>query len=150
MTDTQTAEATKLVLRRTYHVPRERLFEAWTTPNILTQFLGPGEVKCAEVNVDLRVGGAYRIVMLMPDGERMVATGRYREIDRPSRVACTWKWEEDNPAEEKETLLTLEFLDLGAETELVLTHEALRDADSRDRHTQGWTQILDQLETIAR
>lgn len=140
-----TDTATGLVLRRTYDVPRERLFAAWTTPEILKQFLGPGDVTVSELEMDLRVGGTYRIVMAKPDGERLPVSGVYRDVRAPERIVCTWSWEEDDPALEKETLLTLEFLDHGEKSELVLTHEAFRDSTQRDNHEEGWSAILEQL-----
>lgn len=145
MNDMPTDTSTGLVLRRTFGVPRERLFAAWTTPQILQQFLGPADITVPEVQVDPRVGGSYRIIMLKPDGERLVVGGVYRELKAPERIVCTWSWEEDDPALENESLLTLEFIERGRETELVLTHEAFRDVTQRDNHEHGWTAILHQL-----
>jgi uncharacterized protein YndB with AHSA1/START domain len=73
--------------------------------------------------------------------------GEYRDVQRPKRLSMTWRWEEDNPADEYDTLLTLEFLDRGGKTELVLTHEQFATAESRNNHKEGWTAILDQLES---
>jgi len=60
----------------------------------------------------------------------------------------TWRWEEDKPEDEYDTLLTLEFNELNGGTELVLTHEQFANADSRDRHEDGWTAIMEQLGTV--
>jgi len=141
LTDT----ATGLVLRQTFDAPRERLFEAWTTPAIAKEFLGPSEVKIEEIAMDPRIGGAYRVAFRRPDGELMVARGIYRELRAPERIVCTWAWDEDDPALEKETLLTIEFHERGGKTELVLTHERFRDSEQRDNHEHGWTAILSQL-----
>ena len=134
-----------LVLSRTYDAPVERVYAAWTDPKILQKFLGPGSVKATDIETDVRVGGKYRVVMLMDDGERMVATGVYREVQVPSRLVMTWRWEEENPSNEHDTLLTLEFFDRGGKTELVLTHENFAAADSRERHEHGWNDALDKL-----
>ncbi len=135
-----------LVLRRTYKAPRDRVFEAWTTPEIASTFLGPGDVEAVDVRMDVRPGGGYSITMQRPQGEPYIATGVYREIVVPKRLSMTWRWREDDPADERDTLLTLEFNDLGGETELVLTHELLASEESRDRHERGWKLIVDQLE----
>ena len=95
--------------------------------------------------MDVRAGGAYSITMLMPDGERMRAHGIYREVRVPERLQMTWRWEEDDPADEHDTLLTLEFHDRNGKTEFVLTHEQLASTESRDRHEDGWGQIADAL-----
>lgn len=136
-----------LVMKHTFNAPIERVFDAWSTPEIMAEFMGPGETT-ASANVDARVGGAYRIVMRKPDGEELIAYGTYREFDRPTRIVCTWQWEEDDPALAKETLLTLEFAPRGSQTALTLTHENFRDAQQRDNHAGGWGQILPQLERV--
>ena len=60
----------------------------------------------------------------------------------------TWRWQEDEPADEHDSLVTLEFNVLGGETEGVLTHAQLAGVESRDRHEGGWNAILDQLAEI--
>jgi uncharacterized protein YndB with AHSA1/START domain len=86
--------------------------------------------------------------MLMPDGERLNVGGTYREVRPTERLCMTWRWEEDNPEDEYDTLLTLEFNELDGGTELILTHEQFASAESRDRHEEGWTQIVDQLAPV--
>ena len=58
----------------------------------------------------MRVGGAYRLTILQPSGEEYVAKGVYKEITPPAKLSYTWTWEEDTPAQEHETLLTIEFI----------------------------------------
>ncbi len=146
MTDTRTPVAVPaLILRRTYAAPPQRVFEAWTKPELAMKFLGPGDVTVPEVRMDVRTGGSYSIVMLMPDGERWNVAGTYRDVRPPERLSMTWRWEEDKPEDEYDTLLTLEFNELAGGTELVLTHEQFASVDSRDRHAEGWTAIMQQL-----
>jgi uncharacterized protein YndB with AHSA1/START domain len=128
-----------------FDAPRERLFEAWTTPNIVKEFFGPGVVKVEEVEIDPRVGGTYRVGFRRSDGELLVARGVYRELRAPEKIVCTWAWDEDDPALAKETLLTVEFRARDPQTELILTHDLFRDSQQRDNHEHGWTAILDQL-----
>ncbi|HET9030906.1 MAG TPA: SRPBCC domain-containing protein [Candidatus Aquilonibacter sp.] len=137
------------VLRRTYTVSPERLYEAWTTPQVAQQFLGPSDVKASDVEMDVRVGGSYRIVMNMSDGERWAVKGTYRIVAPPNRLQMTWVWEESDPREEHETLLTLEFKAIATGTELTLTHERFASEESRAGHTRGWEAILDQLGSVA-
>ena len=141
-------EVAPIVLRRTYKVPRQRVFNAWTDPKIAATFLGPGEVKAEIAQMDVRPGGAYRIVMHMPDGNTMPVFGKYREVRAPERLSFTWSWEEDNPADQYESLVTLDFNEVNGETELVLTHSGLRTDESRDNHTDGWTKIVDGLAAL--
>jgi uncharacterized protein YndB with AHSA1/START domain/predicted enzyme related to lactoylglutathione lyase len=135
-----------LVIRRTYRAPRERVFAAWTTPDILRRWMCPAEMAIPEVEFDARVGGSYRFVMVKPDGERFVVRGVVREFRKPERVSYTWQWDgDDGMPEGNQTLVTLDFIDRGGDTELVLTQENFTDADSRSRHEAGWTSILDKL-----
>jgi uncharacterized protein YndB with AHSA1/START domain len=146
MSDTRTPAAPALVVRRTYAAPRRRVFEAWTNPQLAMKFLGTGGVTVPEAQMDVRPGGSYSIVMLMPDGERWKVRGTYREVRPPARLSMTWRWEEDRPEDEHDTLLTLEFNEVEGGTELVLTHEQFASADSRDSHEKGWTAIMEQLD----
>ena len=145
MTQTTTPAAPALVLRRRYKAPRERVYAAWTQPETAAQFSAPGDVAIADIAMDVRVGGQFRIAMLRPDGETWVVRGVYRDVREPERLSMTWRWEEDDPAAEHESLLTLEFHDSDGGTEMVLTHERFADTESRDGHEKGWNAIADQL-----
>jgi uncharacterized protein YndB with AHSA1/START domain len=134
-----------LVLSRTYDVSPEHVYDAWTDPQAAAKFLGPGNVKAVDIKMDVRVGGSYSLVMVLENGERLPVRGVYRDVQRPKRLSMTWRWEEDNPAEEHDTLLTLDFLDRGGKTEFVLTHEQFASAESRSNHEEGWNAILDEL-----
>jgi uncharacterized protein YndB with AHSA1/START domain len=69
--------------------------------------------------------------------------GTYREVRPPERLVCTWRWEAE--PEYGETLVTVEFLDRGGSTEVVLTHELFPTDEARRGHEQGWTSSLDRL-----
>jgi len=134
-----------LEIRRTYNVPRERVFAAWTKPQELQRWSAPGDMTVPSAEVDLRVGGRYRIVMQSPNGATHTAVGVYRVVDPPSRLVYTWVWEER--AAMADTLVTLEFHQKGAGTELVLRHEELADEADRANHEKGWIGCLAKLPT---
>ena len=148
MTQIGTPAVPAIVLRRTYNAPRERVFDAWTHPEIASKFFGPGDVVARDITMDVREGGAYSITMDIPDDENMIVRGKYREVRRPERLVMTWSWKEDDPKDEIESLLTLDFNEKDGGTELVLTHEQLASVESAERHKGGWTQILDQLTAV--
>ena len=137
-----------LTIRRTFPVARERLFRAWTDPAALRAWSCPIGFTVSLAEVDLRVGGAYRVAMLPADkSEPSVAYGTYRGLDPPSRLVYTWQWE---GGEMGETLVTVEFRDLGGETEVVLVHEMFPASDVRDLHNEGWASCLEHLaQTLA-
>ncbi len=148
MTQTEQQNLTLTVSRR-YHATRERVFDAWTDPEIMKQWFSPEGVTNPAIDVDLRVGGTYRVEMLTPDGRRPVAVGTYREITRPERLVFTWAWEhEADDAHTGQTLATVEFLEHGDETEVVVTHVGFANEEGRKGHEDGWTGCLVCLEAF--
>lgn len=142
-----TDTATSLTLTRMIRADREAVFRAWTNPAEMKKWFCPegGTVDAAES--DLEVGGRFKVAMRMPDGVH-VATGMYREIEPPSRLAFTWRWEGGEGLKEGETLVTLELHERGDATELVLTHEGFPTGDARDGHEQGWSSALNHLDEV--
>lgn len=137
-----------LVIRRIYDAAPERIYAAWTDPSIAKHFLGPGEVRAEEVQMDVRTGGTYRIAMRRPQGDVWTVAGEYREVVPNRRLSMTWRWLEDDPADEHDTLLTLEFNPSGTGTELVLTHDYFATEESRSGHGDGWNATLLQLSEL--
>jgi uncharacterized protein YndB with AHSA1/START domain len=147
MATTKPGSETVLVLTRTFAAPREKVFRAWTDPALLKKWwaAGPGFTPTV-AEIDLRVGGRYRLGMRAPDADAdYVVAGTYREVQRPARLVYTWAWE---GAGAPETLVTVEFLDRGAQTEVILTHEQFADASDRDQHASGWSGCLDNLARV--
>jgi uncharacterized protein YndB with AHSA1/START domain len=135
---------TALRITRTFPVPRERVFQAWTEPQALARWFAPtGDYRTTIFELDLRPGGRYRIEMLQGEKPHEVA-GRYVEIRPPERLVFTWKWENE-PAHVEETIVTLDFFDRGGSTELVLTHDRFENPASRDEHDKGWAGCLGRL-----
>jgi uncharacterized protein YndB with AHSA1/START domain len=102
----------------------------------------PGAIRETVAELDVRVGGRFRIVM-RTDVYEVVHTGQYREITPPRRLVFTWS---SSSTRGRETLVTVELSPRESEeTELVLTQESLPDAEAFDAHQRGWTQILEKL-----
>ena len=137
-----------LVIRREFAAPPQTVYDAWTNPE-LAQFLCPQGMTVAEAQLDVRVGGTYRIDMRTPANEPFVARGTYRDVQPGRRLSMTWTWEENSPEEEHETLLTIEFNPHGSGTELILTHERLSSEESRRNHAHGWNSMLDKLHRLS-
>jgi uncharacterized protein YndB with AHSA1/START domain len=120
----------------------ERVFEAWTRPEFLRQWWGPANVTCPEAEVDLRVGGRYRIANQFPDGKVLWIEGEFEVVQPPNKLIYSWLIGE-NPSHERVTV-TFEPREAGA-TEVVIVHERITDAAARDRHEHGWLGCLDGL-----
>ena len=139
-----------LVLRRMLKAPQELAFKVWTSADHIQQWMRPDPGMAVTLAImDLRVGGKYRIQMQAPDGEFFTAVGEFREVKVPERLVYTWDWEKDGSGAEfgevegKQSQVTVEFLNRGERTELVLTHSRFATVESRDNHANGWGKILE-------
>ncbi|MCB0220484.1 MAG: SRPBCC domain-containing protein [Chrysiogenetes bacterium] len=134
-----------LEVRRVIEAPRERVFAAWTRPEDLRRWWGvTAEHTTPLAELDLRVGGRYRLTMRAADGTDHTVAGTYEEISAPGRIVYTWQWE----SEERfpQTRVTAEFAEKApGYTEIVLTHEGLPDEESRAQHRHGWLGCLEML-----
>jgi uncharacterized protein YndB with AHSA1/START domain len=145
MTQSQSPAVPALIVRRTFKAPRARVFAAWTQTDALRQWFGPPGYTIPEIHADVRVGGTYRITLQGAEGEPFVVGGVFTEITAPERLAFTWRWKEDDPADERDTSVTIDFIDRGAETEILFRHEGFVDDASRGRHDHGWTGTFEKL-----
>ena len=138
-----------LKARRVLNATPQQVFDAWTVPALLRGWFAAAEDFTTPLaEVDLRVGGRYRLGMQPPGGAQvLVATGEYLEIEPPSRLVFTWQWE-GTAQDERLTLVTLALQPHGAGTQLVLTHEQFDSAANRDQHALGWQGCLNQLERL--
>lgn len=134
-----------LRLERTFQAPAQRVFDAWTSEEVMRRwFHGEPHWDTPVAEVDLRLGGDIRVVMRNPDsGEEHGGGGHYTEIDPPHRLAFTWTW--DNEEDARETLIELEFEETDGATTVRFTHSNLRDEESVISHRGGWNNALDSL-----
>lgn len=105
-----TAGDTDIILTRLFDAPRERVWAAYTTPELLMRWLGgPPGCELVRCEVDLRPGGRYRYVWRNPDGTEMGMGGVYREVVRPERLVYTETFGEDGAGGENvETVVLTE------------------------------------------
>ena len=139
-----------LRISRTYDAPREKVFNAWTDPEQLKRWWGlESAYKTPIAEVDLRTGGRYRLGMQAPNDEVYIVGGVFREVRPPEKLVYTWAWEGQPMTDvgDNDTLVTVEFIERGSSTELVLTHEQLPTERAKEEHGHGWNGLLDQLAT---
>ncbi len=139
---------TSLQIRKTISAPRDLVYRAWTEPDMLQRWWGVEASFSAPIaEVDLKVGGSYRLAMKPPDKDEMyIVGGVFREVIPAEKLVYTWKWEGIEDA--AESLVTVEFVDQGTGTELILTHENFSDTNMRNEHNHGWEGCLTQLATL--
>lgn len=144
------ADTKSIVLRleRVFAAPRDRVFDAWTTAEALKRWWCPPGWEPERIEVDLRVGGAFHLGMRrIADQTAAAVSGRFLDVQRPERVAYTWKWT-GLLEEMAETRVTVEFLADSHGTRLILTHERLPDVPMWHRHRGGWIAACDRLEQV--
>ena len=138
MSDTRT-----LHIERTYRAPAEAVFDAWTSEEVIRRWW-QAEVgwETSEAEVELRVGGAVRVVMCDPAKDlEHGGGGYYTEIDPPRRLAFTWIWDGDT----RRTLIEIDFEETDGATKVSFTHSGLWDEQAVRSHEGGWGRILDKL-----
>lgn len=141
---TATDHTHSLEVRQVVKAAPARVFAAWTRADLLAKWFAPADTFSVVVHAaDARVGGRYRIEMVPPQGPSHIAVGEYRELEAPSRLAFTWRWENQPP---RDTLVTVEILPHTSGAEVVLRHSLFLSTDDRDQHRDGWTGCLARLE----
>ena len=138
--------AQKLIITRDYRASPERVFDALTVAESLSQWFGPASVTARHLSVDPKPGGAYQLEMHHDDGSVYPLSGSFVEVSRPRRLVMTWIWGVGDYAG-IETLVSFNLEPLGEGTRLTLTHEELLDDLARDRHSEGWQSSFDCLAT---
>lgn len=164
-----------LTLKRVISAPVDRVYQAWVEPQKLAKWFGCSQTKRVEAELDFRVGGKYTIKMFVELAEQnkdsdaelqskeggaktacqsegsaqqncIVNTvkGEYLEIEPSRKIVFTWTNNfPEFPADN--TLVTVQFKDLGGKTELTLTHSRFLSEKSVEAHSFGWTATLEKL-----
>ncbi len=135
---------TNLKIERTFDAPADRVFDAFTTEEVMRRWWHvERNWTTAEAQVDLRVGGAVRVVMHNTDEDLFHGGGgEYTLIERPSRLAFTWVWDD----EPHETLIEIEFEEADGATTVRFTHSGLWSEEIVRSHRGGWNGCFDNLE----
>lgn len=141
-----------LMVRRRIRASPERLFAAWTEPEQLLRWWGPPQVECAVAEVDLRVGGRYRIANKFSDGSIWWIAGTFETVAPPHLLVYSWELSSREivpgdpvgPAQPSERV-TVRFEPHGDATDVTILHEGIADEAARLSHEQGWHGCLDGL-----
>lgn len=135
----------KLCVKKVIKADRVRVFEAWTTPELMKRWYAPDEMTVPSATCDLRVGGEYRIEMqgtLMDNEASGTVSGKYIRIIPGELLVFTWRWEGDSSPE---TIATAELSEVPGGTEVTVTHDRFSSAKARNKHEYGWTGCLENL-----
>jgi uncharacterized protein YndB with AHSA1/START domain len=143
-----TAVKPSLTVKRRLKAPPAKVFAAWTDPEKIMRWMGPGEIVAQRVDADARRGGRYRIEMRKPSGEAHNVGGVYREIIPNEKLVFTWSWDPPPGDEPHESLVTVLLKPDDGGTLLTVIHERLPDEEARAGHEGGWNGALDKLEKL--
>ena len=140
----------QILITREFDAPRRLVWEAWTTPELVKRWWNArrGEVTVAEI--DLRVDGRWRYVMIADDGTEVAFHGEFREIVPTERIVSTEVFE-GAPDAESVNLLTLTETDGRTRLEILVQHQS---KEHRDMHINsgmegGMQEAMDLLEQVA-
>ena len=146
----------EILIEREFDAPRRLVYEAYTTPELVKQWwhANRGEVRLVEI--DLRVGGRWRYVMVATGGVEVAFHGEYREIVPNERIVSTEVYEglpEGVSEDEAATVNTTSFTEEDGRTKLTIlvraTSKASRDAIIESGMESGLQDAMDLLEQVA-
>jgi uncharacterized protein YndB with AHSA1/START domain len=137
----------QLEVSRLINASPRRVFEAWTNPDMIIRWWGAGGVTCPAAEIDLTVGGTYRIANQTPDGATMWITGTFNRIEPPSALAYTWAMEPIAP-DTAYSLVEVAFDPKPDGTLVTVQQTQIPSIEALDTHLEGWLGCLDGLDRL--
>src|ERR671918_1122679 len=140
----------QILITREFAAPKDLVYKAWTTPELVKRWWTAKRGEATVAEIDLRVGGVWRYVMVTDDGFEVGFHGEYREIVPNERIVSTEVYE---GMPEGEALNTVTFTETEGRTILtVLVQHSSKEA--RDAHIDsgmeaGMQDAMDLLEQVA-
>jgi uncharacterized protein YndB with AHSA1/START domain len=140
----------QILITREFEAPRHLVYKAWTTPELVKQWWSGNRGETTIAEIDLRVGGMWRYVMVTPEGMEVAFHGEYRELVPSERIVSTEVFEAVPDAEALNTL-TLAEADGRTTLEILVQHQSKehRDAHVESGMEAGLQDALDLLEEVA-
>jgi uncharacterized protein YndB with AHSA1/START domain len=135
----------ELTITRVFDAPRSLVFKAWTQPAHLMRWWGPHGFTVLSCTMDLSLGGAWRLCMRSPAGIEDRQRGEFREIVEPERLVFTYAFEDASGKPGHETIVTVNFAEVGGKTRLTVHQAVFETVTVRDDHVRGWGEALDHL-----
>ncbi|MDH5180498.1 MAG: SRPBCC domain-containing protein [Gammaproteobacteria bacterium] len=141
------ADKSPLEFRRQYRHQIHHVFNAFATAEAISQWFAPHEsIKTNVTQYEFYTGGRYRMEFTLPDGITTSLTGEFHAIDKPAHLAFSFCWEKPDPHADIDTLVSIDLLEDGEYTQLIVSHIKLKGEDMRARHNEGWLGTLSRLD----
>jgi len=132
-----------VVVKKIISARREEVFEAFTNPEVMTNWFYPFDDMSVDVTNTLEIGGSYKLLMHGKDGELYTHVGEYQEIEPPEKLVFTW-----NSDFVQNTIVTVTFHEADGGTEVTIAHDLLPDDKMREDHRGGWMGCVNRLEAL--
>jgi uncharacterized protein YndB with AHSA1/START domain len=134
-----------LTITRRLRASPQKVYAAWThAENLIRWFAAQAKPGSVKADLDVRVGGRYRISFTNQDNDEYHEVGGlYREVVPDARLQFTWAW---HSTPERESLVTIEFKPDAGGTLMIFQQEQFADQAARDNHERGWNKFFDVLE----
>jgi uncharacterized protein YndB with AHSA1/START domain len=136
----------EVYMRREFAAPRAVVFAAWTDERLIARWWASRDYTTLACKMDVRPGGAWSRRLMAPNGGLISEHGVYHEVVAPERLVFTYS-SEGVRIVDRETLVTVTFLDRGGRTVLTLRHSGLPNEEARALHDGGWARCLDRFAT---
>lgn len=142
----------ELLFKRVIPALPHEVFDAWTQPELIRQWLAPGDNKVIDAASDVRIGGQFRIRSVAPDGGQHIIEGTYRELVPHRRIAMTWSY--SGPIEllcGMETLLEIDLVAVpDGETAMRVIQSRLGTPEAATAYADGWPTCFDKLDGMCK
>jgi uncharacterized protein YndB with AHSA1/START domain len=143
----------QILITREFDAPRHLVYQAWTTPELVKRWWSGHQGEMTVAEIDLRVGGRWRYVMVAPGGFEVAFHGEYREIVPNERIVNTQVYETPDAPEGEGVLNIVTFTEVDGRTVLSLlvqaTSRQVRDAIMSSGMEVGMQEQMDALEQLA-
>ena len=147
--ETNTIDTAQLTLTRRYAASPSAVFDAFTTEDALQRWFAPNdEMTVVVTDLDVSVGGRYRIEMRHQGGNVHTVGGTFNEIDKPNRLVFTWKWEGGEMGAMPDTRVAVDFAAIDGGTEVHLIHDGFPNEEAKSAHEMGWHGCMWRLDRV--
>ena len=141
---------TEILITRVFDAPKEVLYRAWTTPELVRRWWSGDRGTMTIAEMDVQVGGSWRYVLVTADGSEFAFHGEYREIVPDERIVYTEVFE-DLPDAEAQTTVTFDEVDSRTTVAILVRYGSREQRDAHRRYMNaGLNEALDRLGQTAR
>lgn len=138
----------ELVIERSLSASPQKVYEAWTNPEVLVKWWGPVGMSIPVCEMDVVEGGNWKTTMANDEGGEYTVTGQYKTLSPHDHIAFTWAWSQEDGSRGHETIVNVVLEETSGGTKMTMTQKEFRDVEQRDNHNSGWTSSFTKLENI--